>query len=135
MVEMAHIRERVTAFCDSTTVPGYLVGVYQAGEQTILSHGVANVVTSAPMREDTGSLFGSITKVMTTTDDVQEAIFTRFAGGAFSAPPQRYVPVGKGLFARPESRSRDSTGIRDSFSSPTTARAMTVRLTGVPVAA
>src|SRR5688572_20542765 len=66
MNEMTHISERVTAFCDTTDVPGYVVGVYRAGEQRVLAHGVANLVTGAPMREDTGFLFGSITKVMTT---------------------------------------------------------------------
>jgi CubicO group peptidase (beta-lactamase class C family) len=66
MNEMTHISERVAAFCDTTDVPGYVVGVYRAGEQRVLAHGVANVVTGAPMREDTGFLFGSITKVMTT---------------------------------------------------------------------
>src|SRR3954468_17528997 len=66
MDEMAHIRERVAAFCDSTAVPGYLVGVYRAGEQHIVAHGVANSATGAPMRADTGFLYGSITKVMTT---------------------------------------------------------------------
>ena len=64
--EMPDFRERVTAFCDSTGVPGYLVGVYQAGEPAIVAHGVANVVTGAPMRADTGFLFGSVTKIMTT---------------------------------------------------------------------
>jgi hypothetical protein len=32
-------------------------------------------------------------------DDVQERIFTRFAGGSFRVPPRRFVPVGKDLFA------------------------------------
>ena len=31
-----------------------------------MARGVANAVTGAPMREDTGFLFGSVTKVMTT---------------------------------------------------------------------
>ncbi|WP_327003651.1 beta-lactamase family protein [Dactylosporangium sp. NBC_01737] len=66
MNEMTHISERVAAFCDTTKVPGYVVGVYRDGEQRVLAHGVANIVTGAPMREDTGFLFGSITKVMTT---------------------------------------------------------------------
>jgi CubicO group peptidase (beta-lactamase class C family) len=64
--EMPDFRERVAAFCDSTGVPGYVSGVYQAGEQAIVARGVANVVTGAPMREDTGFLFGSVTKIMTT---------------------------------------------------------------------
>jgi hypothetical protein len=32
-------------------------------------------------------------------DRSQERIFTGFAGGPFTAPPRRYVPVGKDLFA------------------------------------
>ena len=32
-------------------------------------------------------------------DDTQEQIFTRFAGGSFPAPPLRFVPVRKDLFA------------------------------------
>jgi CubicO group peptidase (beta-lactamase class C family) len=72
MNDMASMRERVTAFCDTTKVPGYLAGVYRAGEHTILAHGTANVATGAPMREDTGFLFGSITKIMTTTLVLQQ---------------------------------------------------------------
>ena len=35
--------------------------------------GIANVVTGAPMREDTGFLFGSVTKLLTTTLVLQQA--------------------------------------------------------------
>lgn len=66
MNEIAHLGERIAAFCDTTRVPGYVAGVYRAGGQHVLAHGVANAGTGAPMREDTGFLFGSITKVMTT---------------------------------------------------------------------
>ena len=62
-----HMREQAAAYCASSKVPGYLAGVYHAGDQTVVAHGVANVVTGAPMRDDTGFLFGSITKVLTTT--------------------------------------------------------------------
>jgi CubicO group peptidase (beta-lactamase class C family) len=48
-------------------VPGYLAGVYHAGEQIVVAEGVANVTTGAPMMEDTGYLVGSVTKVFTTT--------------------------------------------------------------------
>jgi CubicO group peptidase (beta-lactamase class C family) len=48
-------------------VPGYLAGVYHAGEQTIVAEGVANLATGAPMTEDTGYLCGSITKMFTST--------------------------------------------------------------------
>jgi CubicO group peptidase (beta-lactamase class C family) len=66
------IREQAAAYCESSKVPGYLAGVYHGGEQTVVAHGVANVATGAPMREDTGFLFGSITKVMTTTLVLQQ---------------------------------------------------------------
>ena len=68
----AHIREQAAAYCAASKVPGYLAGVYHAGAQTIVAHGVANVATGAPMREDTGFLFGSITKVLTTTLVLQQ---------------------------------------------------------------
>src|SRR5215472_3022388 len=67
-----HMREQAAAYCESSVVPGYLAGVYHDGDQTVVAHGVANVVTGAPMREDTGFLFGSITKVMTTTLVLQQ---------------------------------------------------------------
>jgi CubicO group peptidase (beta-lactamase class C family) len=63
----ARLREQVAASCESTDVPGFVAGVYHAGEQVIIAHGTANVATGAPMREDTGFLFGSVTKVLTTT--------------------------------------------------------------------
>ena len=66
------MREQAAAGCEASRVPGYLAGVYHAGEQTIVAHGVANVATGAPMLEDTGFLFGSITKVMTATLVLQQ---------------------------------------------------------------
>jgi CubicO group peptidase (beta-lactamase class C family) len=68
----AQIREQVAAYCESAKVPGYVAGVYHDGAQTAAAHGLANVVTGAPMREDTGFLFGSITKVLTTTLVLQQ---------------------------------------------------------------
>jgi CubicO group peptidase (beta-lactamase class C family) len=62
-----HLRAQATTYCGSSGVPGYLAGVYHDGAQTVVAHGVANAATGAPMREDTGFLFGSITKVMTST--------------------------------------------------------------------
>ncbi len=62
-----HIREQAAASCDSTKIPGYLAGVYHGGDQAVIAHGVTNMVTGAPMVEDTGFLFGSITKLLTTT--------------------------------------------------------------------
>ncbi|MBV8719822.1 MAG: beta-lactamase family protein [Chloroflexi bacterium] len=68
----AHIREQAITYCESSKVPGYLAGVYQAGEQTVISHGVANITAQALMRDDTGFLYGSITKVLTTTLVLQQ---------------------------------------------------------------
>ncbi|WP_030436201.1 serine hydrolase domain-containing protein [Actinoplanes subtropicus] len=67
MNEMTHLNERIPAFCEANLVPGYLAGVYQGGSVEIVAHGTANVASGAPMRPDTGFLFGSITKVMTST--------------------------------------------------------------------
>ena len=61
------LREQIAAYCELSKVPGYLAGVYHAGQQSVVAHRLANVVTGAPMREDTGFLFGSVTKVLTTT--------------------------------------------------------------------
>src|SRR5919198_5820744 len=67
-----HIREQAAAYCGSSKVPGYLAGVYHDGHQTVVARGLANVVTGAPMRDDTGFLFGSVTKVLTTTLVLQQ---------------------------------------------------------------
>jgi CubicO group peptidase (beta-lactamase class C family) len=72
MNEIAHIRDRAAAFCETTQVPGIVVGVLHAGQQTVVAHGVANTATGAPMREDTNFLFGSITKIMTTALVLQQ---------------------------------------------------------------
>jgi len=69
----SHIREQAAAYCESSKVPGYLAGVYHDGGQAVVAHGMANVVTGAPMGEDTGFLFGSVTKVLTTTLVLQQA--------------------------------------------------------------
>ncbi|MFK0243466.1 serine hydrolase domain-containing protein [Amycolatopsis azurea] len=66
------MRELVAAFCEPNNVPGFLAGVHHAGEQVVVAHGTANVATDAPMRADTGFLFGSVTKVMTTTLVLQQ---------------------------------------------------------------
>jgi CubicO group peptidase (beta-lactamase class C family) len=66
------IREQAATYCESSKVPGYLAGVYHDGDQTIVAHGTTNVVTGAPMRDDTGFLFGSVTKVLTTTLVMQQ---------------------------------------------------------------
>jgi CubicO group peptidase (beta-lactamase class C family) len=66
------IREQAAAYCESSNVPGYVAGVYHDGDQTVVAHGVVNVVTGAPMRDDTGFLFGSVTKLLTTTLVLQQ---------------------------------------------------------------
>lgn len=68
----AHIREQAAAYCESAKVPGYLAGVYHDGAQAVVAHGVANTVTGLQMRADTGFLFGSVTKVLTTTLVLQQ---------------------------------------------------------------
>lgn len=69
----AHIREQAADYCELSKIPGYLAGVYHDGVQAVVAHGVANAVTGTPMREDTGFLFGSVTKVLTTTLMLQQA--------------------------------------------------------------
>lgn len=66
MTDIETITDRIAAFCTENGVPGYLAGIDRGGERTVVAHGVANVATGAPMRADTGFLFGSITKIMTT---------------------------------------------------------------------
>ncbi len=68
----AQIREQVATFCESSQVPGYLAGVYQNGEEIVIAHGLANVASEAPMHADTGFLFGSVTKLLTTTLVMQQ---------------------------------------------------------------
>ncbi len=68
----AHLREQIADRCDSGPIPGYVAGVYHDGAQAIVAHGTANVATGAPMRGDTGFLFGSITKLLTTTLVMQQ---------------------------------------------------------------
>ncbi|MFD0361040.1 serine hydrolase domain-containing protein [Nocardia sp. GCM10030253] len=68
----AQIREQAAAYCESNDVPGFVAGVYHAGEQIVVAHGTANVATGTPMLHDTGFLFGSVTKVLTTTLVLQQ---------------------------------------------------------------
>ena len=67
-----HMREQAAAYCDSNKIPGYLAGVYHGGDQAVTAHGITNLVTGATMVEDTGFLFGSITKLLTTTLVLQQ---------------------------------------------------------------
>ncbi len=84
-----HLCTQAAAYRAARTIPGYLAGVYHGGNQTIVADGVANMVTGAPMREDTGFLFGSITKLLTTTLVLQQV-----ERGAvdLDARVTRYVP-------------------------------------------
>ena len=63
----ARIREQAAAYCEANNVPGFVAGVHHADAQIVVAHGTANVATGAPMLEHTGFLFGSVTKVLTTT--------------------------------------------------------------------
>lgn len=67
-----HFREQIATACESGEVPGFVSGVHHAGEQIIVAHGTANLTTGAPMLEHTGFLFGSVTKVLTTTLVLQQ---------------------------------------------------------------
>ena len=62
-----NISERAAGFCRDNEIPGYLAGIDRAGQRTVVVHGIANTATGARMRDDTGFLFGSIAKIMTTT--------------------------------------------------------------------
>ncbi|MEV6522409.1 serine hydrolase domain-containing protein [Longispora sp. NPDC051575] len=85
----AQIRQQVAAYCAADNVPGFVAGVHHAGERVVVAHGVANTATGAPMREDTGFLYGSVTKVMTTT-----LVLRQVERGALDldAPVVRYLP-------------------------------------------
>jgi CubicO group peptidase (beta-lactamase class C family) len=93
-----NITERITAYCEANQIPGFLAGVHHGGERTVVAHGVANLATGAPMREDTGFLFGSVTKIMTTTLVMQQVEKGTID---LDAPVAGYLPVGpEGLKVR-----------------------------------
>lgn len=85
----AQIGRQAADYCTSNNVPGYVAGVYRAGEQIVTAHGTANLATGAPMRADTGFLFGSVTKVLTTT-----LVLRQVERGLLDldAPVVRYLP-------------------------------------------
>ena len=89
MTDTEHFSKRLAAFCEATRVPGVVAGVHHAGEQFLVACGVASTATGAPMREDTGFLFGSITKIMTTA-----LVLRQVERGAvdLEAPVVRYLP-------------------------------------------
>jgi hypothetical protein len=68
-------------------------------------------------------------------DDVQERIFTRFAGGSFRVPPRRLYPLARTSSRRSGCRCRHSTVIRANFSSHSMVSANAVRTIGVQVVA
>jgi hypothetical protein len=63
-------------------------------------------------------------------DDVQERIFTRFAGGSFPVPPRRLYPLARTSSRRSGCRCRHSTVIRANFSSHSMVSANAVRKGG-----
>lgn len=69
----ARIREQAAAYLEATRIPWYLAGVYHDGGQAVAAHGTANVVTGRRCGEDTGFLFGSVTKLLTTSLVLQQA--------------------------------------------------------------
>ncbi|WP_280441332.1 serine hydrolase domain-containing protein [Nocardia brasiliensis] len=83
------IREQAATFCEANLVPGFVAGVYRAGAQVVVAHGTANTRTGAPMLEHTGFLFGSVTKVLTTTLVLQQV---ERGNLDLDAPVVRYLP-------------------------------------------
>jgi CubicO group peptidase (beta-lactamase class C family) len=85
----AHLRDQAAAYCAANHVPGFVAGVHHAGEQVVVAHGTANTATGAPMLPHTGFLFGSVTKVLTTTlvlQQVERGVLD------LGAPVVKYLP-------------------------------------------
>ncbi|MFI6814195.1 serine hydrolase domain-containing protein [Nonomuraea sp. NPDC050328] len=83
------LQDQIAAGCEANAIPGFAAGLYHAGEQVVVAHGLANVTTGAPMLQDTGFLFGSVTKVLTTTlvlQQVERGVLD------LDAPVVRYLP-------------------------------------------
>jgi hypothetical protein len=61
----------------------------------------AGTYRSNQLRVDVRVVDGQLEETMTyePLDEVQERIFTRFAGGSFPVPLWRFVAVGRDLFA------------------------------------
>ena len=85
----ARIREEIAARCEADHIPGFVAGLHHAGDQIVFAHGTANATTGAPMREDTGFLFGSVTKVLTTTLVLQQV---EHGNLDLDAPVAKYLP-------------------------------------------
>ncbi len=85
----ARIREEIADRCAADHIPGFVAGVHHAGDQIAFAHGTANAATEAPMREDTGFLFGSVTKVLTTTLVLQQV---ERGNLDLDAPVAKYLP-------------------------------------------
>ncbi|MDR7274868.1 serine hydrolase domain-containing protein [Catenuloplanes atrovinosus] len=90
MDDLAYLTHRAAEFCTDNGIPGYVAGLHRGGERHVVAHGVANTATGAPMRPDTGFLFGSVTKIMTTTLVMRQA-----ERGLIDpdAPVGRYLPA------------------------------------------
>ncbi|MEU2037403.1 serine hydrolase domain-containing protein [Nocardia niwae] len=99
------LREQVAAHCAANGIPGFVAGIYRGGEQIVVAHGAANAATGAPMLDDTGFLFGSVTKVLTTTlvlQQVERGVLD------LDAPVVRYLPA----FALTEPGAADKILVR-----------------------
>ena len=72
----------------------------------------AGTYRSNQLRVDVSVVDGQLEENVTyePLDDVQERIFTGFAGGSFPFPPRRFVPFGKDLFAPAGMPLRRSSG-------------------------
>ena len=65
------ITERLEALARETSVPGAVLGVWRAGEQTVTPYGVLNTRTDQPTAADSVFQIGSITKTWTGTMTAQ----------------------------------------------------------------
>ncbi|HLT19605.1 MAG TPA: serine hydrolase domain-containing protein [Thermomicrobiales bacterium] len=63
----ATLDEVVAQSMERWTVPGIALGIWHDGQQSLHAHGLANLETGYPMREDTILQIGSISKIFTTT--------------------------------------------------------------------
>nr|WP_267898069.1 serine hydrolase domain-containing protein [Spongiactinospora gelatinilytica] len=91
------------AILRSTAIGHFLALVAEVRQDIDLTPYVGTY-RSDQLRIDVGIVDGRLEERTTyePTDESQERIFTEFAGGVTSAPPQRYVPIRPGLFAPAE---------------------------------
>jgi CubicO group peptidase (beta-lactamase class C family) len=78
-------------------VPGLLPGTTPMNDLTPY----VGTYRSNQLRVDVRAVDGQLEETVTyePVDDMQERIFTEFAGGSVQAPPRRFVPIRKDLFA------------------------------------